>query len=116
MNSRTFLSAALTLAGLVGGVFLAGIPARACGADSGQPHYSELRVYSTMSEQQQKLVSDYWQNAAVPAYNRMGIQSIGVFTALQDFPTNKIYVVIPCDSLEVFDAIPGRLASDSAYQ
>ena len=77
-------------------------------ADSDQPQYYELRVYSTKSEKQQKLVSDYWQNAAVPAYNRMGIQPIGVFTELQDSPTNKIYVLIPYDSLDVFAAIPGQ--------
>jgi hypothetical protein len=116
MNSRIFFHAALTLAALVGAVSLGGISTRALAAGSGQSQYYELRVYSTKSEEQQKLVSDYWQNAAVPAYNRMGIQSIGVFTELQDSPTNKIYVLIPCDTLEVFAAIPGRLASDSAYQ
>jgi len=65
-----------------------GLPARASAADSGQPQYYELRVYATKSEQQQKLVSHYWQNAAVPAYNRMGIQPVGVFTEAQDSPTN----------------------------
>jgi hypothetical protein len=85
-------------------------------ADTGQPQYYELRVYSTKSEEQQKLVSDYWQNAAVPAYNRMGIQPVGVFTELEASPTNKVYVLIPCDSLDVFAAIPARLASDAAYQ
>jgi hypothetical protein len=88
---------------------LSWIPAPASAADSAQPQYYELRIYSTKSEQQQKLVGDYWQNAAVPAYNRMGIQPVGVFTELQDSPTNRIYVLIPCDSLEVFAAIPARL-------
>jgi hypothetical protein len=92
------------------------MPKIAVAADAGQAQYYELRVYTTKSEQQQKLVSDYWQNAAVPAYNRMGIQPVGVFTELQDSPTNKVYVLIPCDSLEVFAAVPARLAGDSAYQ
>jgi hypothetical protein len=116
MNLRTFFQTTLTLASLVGAVSLAGIPARAFAADSAQPEYYELRVYTTKSEQQQKLVSDYWQNAAVPAYNRMGIQPVGVFTELEDSPTNKVYVLVPCDSLETFAAIPARLASDAAYQ
>jgi len=114
MNSPTFFQTTLAVAALAGAA--AWIPARASAADSGQPQYYELRVYSTKSEQQQKLVSDYWQNAAVPAYNRMGIQPVGVFTELQDSPTNRIYVLIPCDSLEVFAAIPARLAADAAYQ
>lgn len=114
MNSPTFFQTTLTCAALAGAV--AWIPGRVSAADSGQPQYYELRIYSTKSEQQQKLVSDYWQNAGVPAYNRMGIQPVGVFTELQDSPTNRIYVLIPCDSLEVFAAIPARLAADAAYQ
>src|SRR5271169_5397818 len=105
-----------TLMAFVAAACVAGIDTGALAADAGQPQYFELRVYSTKSDQQQRLVSDYWQNAAVPAYNRMGIQPIGVFTELEDSPTNKIYVLIPCDSLEVFGAIPGRLAADAAYQ
>jgi len=112
MNLRTFAS--LTFAVLAGAVCWN--PDRALAADSGQPQYYELRIYTTKSAQQQKLVSDYWQNAAVPAYNRMGIQPVGVFTELEDSPTNRIYVLIPCDSLEVFAAIPARLAADAAYQ
>jgi hypothetical protein len=95
---------------------LAGFPSRASAADSDKPQYYEIRVYTTKSEQQQKLVSDYWQTAGVPAYNRMGIQPVGVFTELQDSPTNKIYVLIPFDSLDAFAAVPARLAADTAYQ
>jgi len=83
-------------------------------AESGQ--YYELRVYTTKSEQQQQLINDYWKDAGVPAYNRMGAQPIGVFTELQDSPTNKIYVLIPFDSLEAFAGAAAKLAEDSAYQ
>jgi hypothetical protein len=116
MNIRIITQTSSTLAALAGAVSSAVISATALAADSGQPQYYELRVYTTKSEQQQKLVSDYWQNAAVPAYNRMGITPVGVFTEVDDSPTNKIYVLIPCDSLEVFAAIPARLAADATYQ
>lgn len=89
---------------------------RAVAEDSAQPQYYELRVYSTKSAEQQRRVDEYWQNAGVPAYNRMGIAPIGVFTELNDSATNHIYVVIPCDSLEIFAAIPDKLASDTNYQ
>jgi hypothetical protein len=112
MNSHAFF----ILAALAGAVCLSGIPTRAFAADGGQGQYYELRVYSTKSAEQQKRVSDYWQNAAVPAYNRMGIKPVGVFTELEDSPTNHIYVLVPCDSLEIFGAIPARLAADAAYQ
>lgn len=85
-------------------------------AESTDRQYYELRVYTTKSEQQQKSVTDYWQNAAVPAYNRLGIQPIGVFTELEDSPTNKIYVLIPFNSPGAFASIPEKLAADAAYQ
>src|SRR4051812_19207920 len=78
--------------------------------------YYELRVYTTKSEQQQKLVSDYWKDAGVPAYNRLGVKNIGVFTELQDSPTNRIFVLLPFDSFDTIAAVPGKLAADSAYQ
>jgi hypothetical protein len=113
MNTRSFLRTTVAVAASVATI---GVSSRAMAADSDQPQYYELRVYSTKSEKQQKLVSDYWQNAAVPAYNRIGIQPIGVFTELQDSPKNKIYVLIPYDSLDVFASVPAKLASDTAYQ
>ncbi|HZM05821.1 MAG TPA: NIPSNAP family protein [Candidatus Saccharimonadales bacterium] len=113
MNARTLLHTTIMLAALVS---LEQLPTSALAADSTQSQYYELRVYSTKSEEQQRLVSDYWQNAAIPAYNRMDIHTIGLFTELQDSLTNKIYVLIPYDSLEVFAAIPARLAADTTYQ
>jgi hypothetical protein len=112
MNTQTILQTAGFLAAFAA---MSAIPSRA-GADSGQPQYYELRVYTTKSERQQELVNNYWQTAAVAAYNRIGIQPIGVFTEAQDSPSNKVYVLIPCDSLEVFASIPAKLASDTAYQ
>jgi hypothetical protein len=93
--------------------FAAASPAAA--ADDGRQYY-ELRVYLTKSAEQQKRVNDYWQNAAVPAYNRLGIQPIGVFTEIEDSPTNSIYVLLPSDSFEAFATIPAKLAADTVYQ
>ena len=95
---------------------LLGNPSGVVAADLENPQYYELRVYTTKSEEQLQRVNDYWQNAAVPAYNRMGIQPIGVFTELKDSATNHVYVLIPCDSLDIFAAIPDKLGSDTNYQ
>jgi len=93
-----------------------GSSSRVVAADAEKPQYYEVRIYATQSEAQQQRVNDYWQKAAVPAYNRVGIQPVGVFTEMQDSPTNHIYVLIPCDSPEDFAAIPARLAADADYQ
>jgi hypothetical protein len=109
MSSRILILLA-TVAAMIGN------PSGAVAADAEKPQYYEVRIYATQSEAQQQRVNDYWQNAAIPAYNRMGIQPVGVFTELQDSATNKIYVLIPCDSLEDFAAIPAKLAADADYQ
>lgn len=113
MNRRSFSRICL------GAVCLAALtafsPAVQADPAAGNQYY-ELRVYSTSSTDQQKRINDFWKNAAVPAYNRMGIRPIGVFTEMDDSPTNKIYVLIPCDSMETFATIPDRLASDADYQ
>lgn len=93
---------------------LATIPSRASAAEGRQ--YYQLRVYTTKSEEQQKRIVDYWQNAGVPAFNRLGFQPIGVFTEIDDSPTNKIYVLIPGDSFAAFDDLTAKLASDTIYQ
>jgi hypothetical protein len=113
MNSRILARAALILATAA---LMGGNPFHATAADTDTPQYYEIRVYSTQSDTQRQRVNDYWQNAAIPAYNRMGIRPVGVFTEQKDSETNKIYVLIPCDSLEIFGAIPARLAADADYQ
>jgi hypothetical protein len=94
----------------------AGGSSRAFAADADQRQYYEVRTYTTISDQQRQRVNDYWQTAAIPAYNRMGIRPVGVFTEQEASDTNKIYVLVPCDSLEVFGAIPAKLAADAEYQ
>jgi hypothetical protein len=109
MMTRNFLLLAAALAFIVH-------PSLTRAADGDKPQYYELRVYNTVTDTQRQRVNDYWQNAAVPAYNRIGIQPIGVFTEQDDSATNKIYVLIPCDSLEIFSSISAKLATDAEYQ
>jgi hypothetical protein len=113
MLSRILLQFIVVLSAVI---TLLGSPDRTAAADLDKPQYYELRVYTTKSEAQQQRINDYWQNAAVPAYNRMGVHPVGVFTELQASATNKIYVLIPCDSPEIFAAIPAKLGADATYQ
>ena len=113
MHTRFFLP---IIAGSAFLTILLGQTGRVAAADSDKPQYYELRTYTTKSAEQQQRIDDYWQQAGVPAYNRIGIRPIGVFTEIQDSATNKIYVLIPCDSAEVFAAIPAKLAADKHYQ
>src|SRR3954469_18617345 len=76
--------------------------------------FYELRVYTLKNAQQQKLVEDYFQNAAIPALNKLGSKNIGVFTEQQPEGQTKIYVVIPYNSIEGFISVTDRLSNDAA--
>lgn len=81
-----------------------------------QREYYELRVYSLESAEQQKVVEEYFQSAAIPAYNRMGVKTVGVFREMEASENPKLYVVIPFASLKQFEEVNDRLAKDAAYQ
>jgi hypothetical protein len=101
---------------LVSAVVLLSAPLRVAAAGGDSPQYYELRIYSTSSAEQQQRVNDYWQQAAIPAYNRLGVQPVGVFTELKDSATNQIYVLLPFNSVADFAALPARLAAAADYQ
>lgn len=77
--------------------------------------YYELRVYSLKDGTQQKIVEDYYQNAAIPAYNKIGSKNIGVFTETKPEGQTKLYVLIPYQSLIDFSNSNDKLAKDASY-
>src|SRR5687768_1317206 len=74
--------------------------------------YYELRIYTTQNEKQQGEINGYWEKAAIPAYRRAGAGPIGVFTEAKDSETNRVYVLIPYDSIGAFEGMAARLAGD----
>jgi hypothetical protein len=83
---------------------------------TGERQFYELRTYILKNEQQQKLVEDYFKDAAIPALNRLDIKNIGVFKELKPVGQTKIYVLIPYNSLNDFLSVQDKLANDKAYQ
>ena len=78
--------------------------------------FYELRIYTLKSGKQQKVVENYFQQAAIPALNRLGSKNIGVFTEYLPQSTTKLLAVIPFNSLEAYLNMPEKLANDAAYQ
>jgi hypothetical protein len=76
----------------------------------------EIRVYNIKNETQQKIVEDYFKQAAIPALNRLGSKNIGVFTELKPEGQTKIYVIIPFNSLEDFLKTQNKLDNDAVYK
>lgn len=114
MQRRSFVKASLITGSMVG--LLPGY-SRARGKRKAlKLEWYELKVYTLKNETQQRLVEDYYKNAAIPALNRTGSNHIGVFTELKPEGQTKIYCLIPFNSLEDVSTVPLKLAEDTAYK
>jgi hypothetical protein len=78
--------------------------------------FYELRIYTLTNNTQQKLIEDYYHNAAIPALNKLDVGHVGVFTELKPVAQTKVYVLIPYKSMEHFENVTAKLESDSTYQ
>jgi hypothetical protein len=77
--------------------------------------YYELRTYSLKDNAQQSLVENYFEKAAIPALNKLGIKNIGVFTALDPSGRPTLTALIPYRSLNEFETVNSRLEKDENY-
>ena len=78
--------------------------------------FYELRVYSLKNAKQRNLVEDYFQQAAIPALNKLGSKNIGVFTEYLSQGYTKLVILIPYSSMEDFTTAPEKMANDATYQ
>ena len=117
MKRRLFVKASLLTGSLAG---TASLLSKASGNSAkpkkASPEFYELRMYTLKNAAQQKLVEDYFQNAAIPAYNRLGSKNVGVFTEQKHEGQTKLYAVIPYNSVKSFVDVTDKLANDPAYQ
>jgi hypothetical protein len=112
MKRRSFVKASI-ISGVASGV-MPGLTMASASKKSKSQLY-ELRVYTLKDAVQQKLVEDYFQNAAIPALNRLGSNSVGVFTELKPTGQSRLFVLIPYNSAGDFLDVQSKLADDSAY-
>ena len=81
----------------------------------------ELRTYSFASADKQATFESFLGNAGIPAWNRAGVQPVGVFKVLAaDNPDNKaadaqmqLYVLLPHNTFEAFSTCDQRLSRDA---
>ena len=112
MKRRSFLQASTAGAALAGTSVLA--QAEEKSHDSRE--YYEIRTYRLDSLEKQKLASDYLQNAALPAWQRMGLGPVGVFTEVGEEAGPSIHVLLTYTSVEQFAAARVALENDAQYQ
>ncbi|ADB36599.1 NIPSNAP family protein [Spirosoma linguale] len=117
MKRRQFVKASLLTTSAAS--VLAPIGQATAAADTQQnaaPEFYELRMYTLKNGRQLKIVQNYFQQAAIPAYNRLGSKNVGVFTEYLAQGFTKLVVLIPFTSLEAYLKISDQLANDSTYQ
>jgi hypothetical protein len=102
---------------MVSGTALGTAPLMAAAAidSSKKQQWYELRTYLFGNDAQRQLTDSYLQQAFLPALNRAGLDSIGVFSELQPQGTASVFLLIPYPSPEVLPAITEKLARDAAY-
>ena len=79
--------------------------------------FYQLTVYHFKSDDQEKVLDNYFQNALIPALHRMKINNIGVFKswANDTVPDKVVYVFIPFKSLESVTDLPSKLKGDAGF-
>ena len=77
--------------------------------------YYELRVYRTPDAAKRQTVSDYVEQALLPALARQGIDRVGVFTRTDDASDFGLYMLIPYKTLAAFSSLNANLAADASY-
>ncbi|MEP1018164.1 NIPSNAP family protein, partial [Maribacter dokdonensis] len=82
-----------------------------------EQEYYQLKTYTIKNDTQENMVDHYLKNAYLPALKRMGINNIGVFKVIPGKFTisNKIYLLIPFQSLAEFNKLEAMLAVDKTH-
>jgi len=113
MKRREFIKGSLAAS------TLAGVSSLAVAAEKGQTaerDYYELRAYRLKAGANHDRLDTYLEKAAIPAWNRLGIKTVGVFTEIEPKDGPAVWVLIPHPSLESFSTAWSRLHADSDYQ
>jgi len=110
MNRRQLLASTLAAPAWVGPAALRSSSAPQAEASPSREYY-ELRFYHLRRGPQTKLMDDFLETAAIPAWNRLGISPVGVFRVTVGPQNPSLYVLLPSKSLETL-VLPGtRLAA-----
>jgi len=86
-------------------------------AQSQVQEYYQLKTYSFVTEDQEKITDDYLENAFLPALKEFDIMNVGVFKphATDSIAPKKTYVLIPFSSLTKFQLLDEALAENETH-
>ena len=110
MKRRTFLQATTASAAL------ASTSALSAKESNTSADYYEVRSYHLTSQEKQALVAEYLKNAAFPAWKRLGIGPVGVFTEIGENATPSMHVILTYTSPQQFATARTDLEADPGFQ
>lgn len=112
MKRRDFLKAT----SIAGGAMLSPWAGADAVAQDASREFYELRTYEMPTGNRKAALNDYLEKACIPAWNRLGITPVGVFTVVSGSNALNLFVLVPHPSLESFLGAPAKLAADAEYQ
>jgi NIPSNAP len=113
MQRREFVRSALATAGAATGAAAFGTETE----PGGGPHqeYYQLRAYTLRTGPQLALTQGYFEQALIPALNRLGMSPVGTFKLDIGPETPTYYVLIPSTSVETLLTLDTLLGKDPEY-
>jgi NIPSNAP len=112
MNRRGFLTSSLAMSALA----LRDTPAQTLAHTVAKPReFYLLRKYQLRSGPQIKLADTYFEQALIPAANRLGITPVGAFRLTYGSETPATYILLPSTDAELLATLDLKLARDTAF-
>ncbi|HMB61617.1 MAG TPA: NIPSNAP family protein [Eudoraea sp.] len=86
-----------------------------CTTITGQEEVYEFRTYELEYFSPAEVLHNYFEQALIPALNRMGIGNVGAFEETGEALPKKIYLLIAYENIQAFQASKDALARDVKY-
>jgi hypothetical protein len=116
MKRREFLKTSIAASTLVGLSCATGKPGTSTAVGGARREYYDLRAYRLKNGAMHGLLDAYLEQAAIPAWNRLGAKPVGVFTEIEPKDPPAVFVLVPYPSLELFACASARFEADPEYQ
>ncbi|RKE57498.1 NIPSNAP family protein [Sphingobacterium detergens] len=112
MERRKFLQSSLAMtAGMAVGVG----PAMAGEGNSTKKELYEWREYEIRFGGDIDQLEQYFKSALIPALNKYGIKTVGVFKEWKRTDPAKLYLLIPYTSFESYTTVNAKILADADY-
>ena len=116
MKRRNMLASSLAASALAGLSSLPGAAQSEGKMEKNGREYYELLRFQLRNGAQPEMLHRAWREGFVPALNRCGIETVGVFSGMVGPRNPSVYVLIPYPSVESIASVKARLAADDELQ